>query len=77
MSMKIHPGCIHSKARTEAPGAGESRCSHMIHANGGPGVEEQRTQDPKMRNGILKVCDSRPGLTGNEMFQEEGETVGM
>lgn len=25
----------------------------------------------------LKVCDSHPGLTSNEMFQEEGETVGM
>lgn len=77
VSRKTRSGCTHSKARTEAPGAGESRCFPMIHAKGGPGLEEQRTQDPKMRYGILKVCNSCLGLTSNEVFQEEDETVGM
>lgn len=41
-------------------------------------MEEQRTQDPKMRNEkILKVCNSCLGLTSNEVFQEKDETVGM
>lgn len=77
MLMKIHSKCIHSKARRKAPGAGEYHCFHMTHAKGGPGVKELRTQGPKKRNGLLKLCDSCPGLSSNEMFQEEGETVGM
>lgn len=77
MRTKIHSGCISSEARTKAPGAGESRCFQMIHAKGGPDVEEQRTQGPKIRNGIFKVCDSCPGLTSDGMFQEEGESAGM